>query len=265
MLQSALVVVFVYWLVKLLDNITGLQSICRPIIVGPVTGLFLGDITTGVIMGVQLEAIYMGVSNIGGVIASDTITATIISTAFAILSGLDIETGMGLAVVIGTIMNSFNTIDKFVKNFFYQPRLRCVQKGDEKGFKRVVAIQALLFEHEFACILMFLAIYFGTDVVSNAIAGMPAWLINGFSVAANMMTAVGISMIAVGMWGDGMGIFVLVGFILSKYLGLSALVIAAVGVIIAVLMFKNELRMKELETARAAGVDYTKGGDDIYD
>ncbi len=38
----------------------------RPIVVGTVTGLFLGDLTTGIIIGGALEAIYMGAVNIGG-------------------------------------------------------------------------------------------------------------------------------------------------------------------------------------------------------
>ena len=33
----------------------------RPIVIGPLVGLFLGDLHTGVIIGASLEAVFMGV------------------------------------------------------------------------------------------------------------------------------------------------------------------------------------------------------------
>ena len=38
----------------------------RPLVVGAVTGILLGDIPTGVAIGAALETIYMGAVNIGG-------------------------------------------------------------------------------------------------------------------------------------------------------------------------------------------------------
>ena len=43
----------------------------RPIVVGFVTGLLLGDMKTGIIVGAAVEAIFMGSVNIGGNISPD--------------------------------------------------------------------------------------------------------------------------------------------------------------------------------------------------
>lgn len=48
--------------------------------VGLVTGLLMGDMRTGILMGASLEAIFFGTVNIGGVISVEPVTATVIST-----------------------------------------------------------------------------------------------------------------------------------------------------------------------------------------
>ena len=67
MLTQALLVALSYYLAWSLDSIFGFQTATRPIILGTITGLLCGDLQTGVVMGAALEAVYMGISGIGGV------------------------------------------------------------------------------------------------------------------------------------------------------------------------------------------------------
>ena len=71
MLVPALLVAFAYWITWLIDGILGWQTMTRPIVLGTVIGLLCGDLKTGVIMGASLEAVYMGISGIGGSLAAD--------------------------------------------------------------------------------------------------------------------------------------------------------------------------------------------------
>ncbi len=66
----------------------------RPLVVGLVTGLLMGDMTTGVLMGAALEAVFLGNVNIGGVIAAEPVTATTMATTFAIISGLNTDAAL---------------------------------------------------------------------------------------------------------------------------------------------------------------------------
>ena len=52
----------------------------RPLIACTVTGLILGDITTGIIIGGTLELMALGWMNIGAAIAPDAALASVIST-----------------------------------------------------------------------------------------------------------------------------------------------------------------------------------------
>ena len=53
-------------------ELIGFTMLNRPIVIGPLVGLFLGDLHTGVIIGASLEAVFMGVVNIGGASAGHT-------------------------------------------------------------------------------------------------------------------------------------------------------------------------------------------------
>ena len=81
MLVPALFVAFAYWITWLIDGILGWQTMTRPIVLGTVIGLLCGDLKTGVIMGASLEAVYMGISGIGGSLAADYRSGTAVGVA----------------------------------------------------------------------------------------------------------------------------------------------------------------------------------------
>ena len=91
MFTQALLVALSYYLAWLLDSIFGFQTATRPLILGTITGLLCGDLKTGVVMGAALEAIYMGISGIGGVTAADYRSATAIAVGLTILSGITMD------------------------------------------------------------------------------------------------------------------------------------------------------------------------------
>ena len=90
----------------------------RPIVVGTVTGRCLGDLTTGIIIGGALEAIYMGAVNIGGATSAEPVSATVMSVTFAITAGLSMEEAITLAVPVGLIFNSLSMVWIMLTNIF---------------------------------------------------------------------------------------------------------------------------------------------------
>ena len=112
MIQSGLICALVWILMQGTDRLLGWQTLQRPIVTATVTGFLLGDIRTGMIMAASLEAIFMGISAIGGSIPSDACASSIIAVAYTILTGADVETGLALAMPIGTLMGSANEMWK---------------------------------------------------------------------------------------------------------------------------------------------------------
>ena len=91
-------------------ELIGFTMLNRPIVIGPLVGLFLGDLHTGVIIGASLEAVFMGVVNIGGASAAEPGIATAVGTAFAIMLGKGFEVALTLALPIGISFYTFQTL-----------------------------------------------------------------------------------------------------------------------------------------------------------
>ncbi len=72
----------------------GTSLISRPIVTGLLTGLVLGDVQTGVIMGATLELAFIGSFSVGASIPPDVVTGGILGVAFAITSGAGTETAL---------------------------------------------------------------------------------------------------------------------------------------------------------------------------
>ena len=112
-ITAAIICAVVYAVINWLDPYTlSWQCLNRPIVVAPLVGLLLGDFQTGIIMGASLEAIFMGISAVGGSVPSDCLSGSIIAVAYAIVVGGDgaMETGLALSLTIGTVMSTINTI-----------------------------------------------------------------------------------------------------------------------------------------------------------
>lgn len=69
----------------------GTSLISRPIVTGLFTGLVMGDVKTGLIMGATLELAFIGSFSVGGAIPPDVVTGGILGVAFAIASNSGVK------------------------------------------------------------------------------------------------------------------------------------------------------------------------------
>src|ERR1700710_2320049 len=85
------------------EDFLGTTLLSRPLVLGPLVGLALGDLQQGVIIGATLELIFMGNIKVGAAIPPDVITGGVLSTAFAIISGKGPSIALALAVPISIL------------------------------------------------------------------------------------------------------------------------------------------------------------------
>ena len=147
MLVPALLVAFAYWITWLIDGILGWQTMTRPIVLGTVIGLLCGDLKTGVIMGASLEAVYMGISGIGGSLAADYRSGTAVGVGLAIMSGISMEEGIAIAVPIGALCLGLMPVTTMVGNLMEVPLMNAAKQGDVKKYNRLVWFQAIVLQH----------------------------------------------------------------------------------------------------------------------
>lgn len=176
MIQGGLTAALVWMLVQGLDRLLGWQTLQRPIITAALTGLFLGDLQTGVVMGASLEAIFMGISAIGGAVPSDACAGSILAVAMTVLTGSDVETGLALAMPIGTILATVNELWKMVLAAFAPFWEKLAASGRDKLFTRMVIFFGLVMDRLPQTLILFVSVAFGAEGLASLIAVLPAWV-----------------------------------------------------------------------------------------
>ena len=92
------------------DYLLGTAMVERPIVLGAIVGIFLGDIPTGVIVGFQLELAFMGVWQVGAAVPPNVIVGSVLGTAFAITMGAGPETALTIAMPTAVLAGMFDSL-----------------------------------------------------------------------------------------------------------------------------------------------------------
>lgn len=241
----------------------GFTMLNRPIVIGPLVGLFLGDLQTGVIIGASLEAVFMGVVNIGGASAAEPGIATAVGTAFAIMLGKGSEVALTLALPIGILGLQIKTVLYiFIVGMFAKTFDRLAAEGKEKQIiglhYGLWAVNWILYS-----LVAFLGILFGSDAVSALLEAIPEVVMNGLTVCGGLLPAVGMAMLMKMLWDNKICMYYFLGFVLAAYLNLPLIALAVLGTILAVSVGMSDFRMNQLASQRVAAPARSAGAFDL--
>lgn len=241
------------------NYLTGQSMMERPLVVGLVTGILMGDMKTGVLMGASLEAIFLGNVNIGGVIAAEPVTATTLATTFAIISNVEQKAAMTLAVPIG-MLAAF--VVMFLKNVFmniFAPSLdKAVREGNQK---MVVTLHygTWIIYYLIIASISFIGILAGSGPVNLFVESIPQNLMNGLSAAGGLLPAVGFAMLMKLLWDNKLAVFYILGFVLTAYLQLPAVAVAVIGTVICVVSAQRDVEFRDILKRKPAASSAVEG------
>jgi len=239
-LQALLVALFVT--ITFIDAHMTQIHIFRPIFVGPVVGLIMGNVQTGLTVGVTVELMFLAVIFVGTAVPPNPTISTAIATGIAILGGGGTELAVATALPISFIGQMAETFQNSVINVWFMHR---VDKAvEERNPKSIVlnntilpmAMNALLYG-----VPTFLAIYFGADYVKMIIDAIPFKLITGLSVGGAMIGAVGFALLLNSIKSKKLWTFFLLGFFFASYLNINMIGIALLAVICVAMYYYFKL------------------------
>ena len=233
-------------------ELAGFTMLNRPIVIGPLVGLFLGDLHTGVDVGAALEAVFMGVVNIGGASAAEPGIVTAVGTAFAIMMGKGTEVALTLALPIGILGLQIKTILYiFLVGMFSKKFDQLAQEGKQN---QITALHFGLWTVNWVLysLVAFFGILFGSDAVSKLLDMIPDVIMNGLTVCGGLLPAVGMAMLMKMLWDKKICVFFFLGFICVAYLKLPLVALAVLGVIIAIVIGMNDFDINKLSKERLA-------------
>lgn len=223
------------------DMFNGLTHFHRPVVVGPLVGLILGDVHTGLLVGGTLELVWMGMVPLAGAQPPNVVIGGIIGTAFAILIHADAKIAIGIAVPFAIAMQGCITLLFTLFSPLMHHCDRLVSRGDWRGIERINYL-GLMVLFLFYLVVAFLPVYFGADAASAMVARAPQWLLDGLAVAGGMMPAIGFSLLMKTMLKQHYVAYFILGFVAVTFLKLPIIAVALGALSIALIDFFNSAR-----------------------
>lgn len=216
----------------------------KPIVLGPLVGLVLGDVESGITIGAFLELAF---------IPPNVIVGGVLGTAFAITTGRGAEVAVTLAYPIALLAS---VIDNFIFTTVRPMLGRLADSYAEKGNAKAVGMVHMgagFLTCTILAVLVAAGFLLGSTAIENVVNSIPEVITNGLTVATGLLPALGFAMLAQMIMNKKVIAFFFLGFLLSAYLGVPVVGIAAFGVLAALI---------KVDFKESAPVAVENGGDD---
>ena len=222
-----------------MDFAIGSNLLNRPLIMGPLVGLVLGDLTQGIIIGASLELIFMGAVSVGAYLPPDVIVGGVLGTAFAISLGKGVGAAITIAMPIAMLSLAVGNLMSIVFPMIAHYGDRAASEGKPGGITLSMWTIGLL-ECLRRGVLCFAGYYLGSDQIERVLNLIPERIISGLEVSANLLPAIGFAILLQMSLSKPIIPYFFLGFLLSSYLKVPVLGVALFGLILVFITTKNK-------------------------
>lgn len=206
----------------------------RPLIACTATGIILGDMTTGIIIGGTLEMIALGWMNIGAAMAPDAALASVISTILVIAGNQSIGAGIAVAMPLAAAGQVLTIFARTVTIFFQHKADDYARQGNLTGID-VCHLGALLVQAlRVAVPAVLVAMFVGTGAVQSLLASIPPVITGGLQVAGGFIVVVGYAMVINMMGAKYLMPFFFLGFVFAAFTSFNLVAFGVIGLVLAI-------------------------------
>ena len=182
---------------QICDELTIVSSAGSPVFAGFITGLIMGDLTTGLFIGGSLQLFVLGVGTFGGASRIDATSGAVLATAFSVAQGIKPELAIAtIAVPVATLLTYFDILGRMTTTYFAHRVDAAIERFDYKGIERNYLLGALPWALSRA-LPVFLALAFGgtfVEAIVDGVAGVK-WLAAGLTLAGRMLPGLGFAIL----------------------------------------------------------------------
>ena len=182
---------------QICDELTIVSSAGSPVFAGLISGLIMGDMKTGLIIGGGLQLVVLGVGTFGGASRIDATSGAVLATAFSVAQGIDPEIAIStIAVPVAALLVYTDILGRFSTTFFAHRIDAAVERFDYKGIERNYLLGAVPWALSRA-LPVFLALAFGSGLVETLVnfVNDVKWLADGLTLAARMLPGLGFAIL----------------------------------------------------------------------
>ncbi|MEF9962336.1 MAG: PTS sugar transporter subunit IIC [Erysipelotrichaceae bacterium] len=208
----------------------------EPVVTGFLVGLILGDVQKGLIIGAELQMMWMGATGIGPTAQLNIGTGGTIGTAVALMTGKGAAIAITFGLPVAVIMQFLDTL----LMTGYSGLMHTVDKRiDEMKDK---SIEYFHYFCGFCTFLMyfsltFIVMYFGNSVIQGIVDGFPAWANSGLAAVSKILPAMGFALLLNLLLEKDLIPFFILGFIITAYTELTMVAVTAIAIGIAWIVY----------------------------
>ncbi|MGX7013822.1 PTS mannose/fructose/sorbose/N-acetylgalactosamine transporter subunit IIC [Vagococcus silagei] len=233
-----IILITVYAFIAINDSLIS-NTLTQPAIAGMISGLIMGDLKTGLMVGGTLQLMRLGIAAFGGASVPDYFTGAVLGTAFAVISGKGPEYGIGLAVPVSLLMLQLDVVARFCNVFLLHRIDTAIEKMQIKRIPRLVLSGSFLWGFSRAIPILLMLILGDVAVVAMT-ESMPEWLMTGLKTAGGVLPVVGVGILLRYLPTKQYIPFLLLGFFLAAYLQVPMLGVSIIGLVAAMIVFKRD-------------------------
>ena len=226
----------------------GWYVITRPLVAGLLCGLVLGDVPTGILIGVAVQGVFIGLITPGGTVPADLSFVSYLGIPLAMVAGASSDVAVSLAVGFGVIGVAAWQVLSVGNAGWAHLADKYAENGDLQGIIRVNYL-AQIGTFVLRFILPFFVLYLGSgaaegiiDFLNNSVP----WLITFLGVLGGALPAVGIAILLLQITSSyRMLVWFVLGWALVIYLKVPVVGVAVFGVFLAVIYYLYFSRLEE--------------------
>ncbi len=253
-LQAAILAVFCYlgalttpWA---LGTTGGWYVITRPLVAGLISGIVLGDVKTGVLIGIAVQGPFIGLITPGGAVPADLSFVSYLGIPLAMAAKASPEVAVSLSVGFGVIGVAAWNILSVGNAAWAHVCDRYAEEGNLAGIIRVNYL-AQIGTFVLRGVLPFIVLLVGAQGAQGLIdflSKQVPWFVEFLGVLGGALPAVGIAILLLQITpSTSMLIWFLLGWVAVAYLKVPIVGVAVVGVILTIIYYQYLSRVEERE------------------
>ena len=223
---------------QIMDELHWYSSAGSAVFSGFITGLIMGDLATGLLIGGSMQMAILGVGTFGGASRIDANSGTLIATAFAVSANMDWQVALSvIGVPVAAILVYTDIAGRMANTFWGHACDADIEKMNWSAYNFHYWMGAVSW-----CLSrmlpVFLALAFGqplVEAITVALDGDLKWLGDGLTLAGGMLPAVGFAILLRYLPVKKHIAYLILGFVIAALLGTAFSSIVTVAGDVAIL------------------------------
>ena len=229
-----------------MDWMMGSNLISRPIVTGTLTGLILGNMQTGIIMGATIELAFIGAISTGASRPPDIIAGGVLGTAFAIVTGKGVGFAITLAFPVAALYLIIdNVLTLLILPFFLKLGDKYADQGNVKKLNRMNLYSFLAVKSIPRALFVGASFYLGSSIMVKLLNMIPQFVQDGITIAAGIMPALGFALLLQMILKKNVAIYFVLGFALYAYLKIPVLGISIFAFVLAFIIINLQTQIEK--------------------